>query len=321
VNSNHAPGPSARGGHRPSARGAIAALATLLALPAAPLAAQTVDDGLFMPGRVLCTGFLYSHDSWDTYWEGGLKRTNGNIGTITTESVTWMGSYGITDRLNAIASVPYIWTSASQGVLHGQSGVQDVSLSLKFRLLETAFTSAGSLRVIAVATAGTPASDYTPDFLPLSIGSHDSRFGARATLFFQAKAGWFVNATSAYTWRGNVKLDRPAYYTNGQLYMSDEVAMPDVIDYKLSAGYMRGGLQAPVSFSQQITLGGGDIRRQDMPFVSNRMDLSRVDGLVMYALPWVSGLSLRAAAAYTVSGRNVGQATTITAGLLYTLHF
>jgi hypothetical protein len=32
----------------------------------------------------------------------------------------------------------------------------------------------------------------------------------------------------------------------------------------------------PITFSQQTTLGGGDIRRQDMPFVSNRMNLSRI---------------------------------------------
>ena len=58
--------------------------------------------------------------------------------------------------------------------------------------------------------------------------------------------------------------------------------MPDVFDYTLSAGYLKGGLQVPISFSQQTTLGGGDIRRQDMPFVSNRMNFSRLDAVVMY---------------------------------------
>ena len=35
--------------------------------------------------RELLTGSVYSHDSWDEYWEGALKRTNGNIGRITTQ--------------------------------------------------------------------------------------------------------------------------------------------------------------------------------------------------------------------------------------------
>ena len=59
-------------------------------------------------------------------------------------------------------------------------------------------------------------------------------------------------------------LDRPTYYTNGQLFFSDQVAMPDVFDYTVSTGYRRAGLHIPVSFSQQITRGGGDIRRQQL---------------------------------------------------------
>ena len=80
--------------------------AVLLALGAAPLGAQTIDDGLMMPRKQLCTGFVYMHDSWDRYWEGPLERGNGNIGTLTTQSVSWMGAYGVTDRLNVIAMLP-----------------------------------------------------------------------------------------------------------------------------------------------------------------------------------------------------------------------
>ncbi len=72
--------------------------AVLLALGAASLGAQTIDDHLMMPRRQLCTGFVYMHDSWDRYWEGSLERGNGNIGTLTTQSVSWMGTYGVTDR-------------------------------------------------------------------------------------------------------------------------------------------------------------------------------------------------------------------------------
>ena len=97
--------------------------------------------------------------------------------------------------------------------------------------------------------------------------------------------------------------------------------MPDVFDYTVTAGYQKGRFYVPFSFTQQSTLGGGDIRRQDMPFVSNRMNASRVDGVVMYTLPKTKDLSVRLTATYTVSGRNVGQATTLTGGLLYTFRF
>ncbi len=293
----------------------------LLALAAPTLHAQTIDDGVMMSKRTLCTGFAYTHDTWDEYWEGALKRDNGNIGTITTQSLSWVGDYGITGRLNVLAMVPYVWTHPSQGVLHGMSGFQDLTLAAKFNVLETAFTKRGALRTILVASTGTPMSAYTPDFQPLSIGSHSRSVSGRLTLDFHDRAGWFLTGSAAYTWRGHVTLDRPYYYTDGQLFMSDEVAMPDVFDYVVSAGYRKGAFYVPVSFSQRITRGGGDIRRQDIPFVSNRMNSSRVDALVMYSIPKAKDLSIEARGAYTVRGRNVGQSTTFTGGLLYTFHF
>ena len=97
-------------------------VAATLALLAAPLHAQTVDDALMLAKRELLTGNVYAHDTWDTYWEGTLKRQNGNIGEITTNTNVWYANYGLTDRLNVLGTVPYVWTRASQGVLHGSQG-------------------------------------------------------------------------------------------------------------------------------------------------------------------------------------------------------
>jgi hypothetical protein len=283
--------------------------------------AQTIDDGVMMGKRELCTGFLYQNDRWDQYWEGPLKRGNENIGTLTTQSIAWVATYGVTDRLNVISMLPYVRTEASNGVLHGMRGFQDLTLAVKYDLLTTDLTKRGSLRAIVVGALGSPTTDYTPDFQPLSIGSASRRLSTRLTLNFRARPGWFLNGSGAYTWRGNVTLDRPAYYTDGHLYLSDEVAMPDVFDYTVSAGYTSRRWHLPLSFSQQRTQGGGDIRRQDMPFVSNRMNFSKVDATVMYRLPRPTDLAVRLAATHTVSGRNVGQSTTLSAGLLYTFHF
>src|SRR5512143_4046201 len=137
-----------------------------LALVAAPLPAQAIDDGSMLPQRALATGVLYAHESWSQYWEGTLKRDNGNIGTVTTQSVTWMAAYGVTDRLSVMAMLPYVWTHATQGPLHGMRGLQDFTLAAKYQLLATPFTDRGTLRAMVVGVAGIPASNYTPDFLP-----------------------------------------------------------------------------------------------------------------------------------------------------------
>jgi hypothetical protein len=293
-------------------------LILLAAVGASSANAQTVDDGSMVPKRTLNTGVLYAHESWDQYWEGTLKRSNGNIGTLTTRSVTTVAGYGITDRLGLIATLPYVWTHASQGVLHDLSGFQDLTVALKFRLLTTGLTDRGALSAFVVATGAVPMTDYTPDFYPLSIGTAGSRASGRLTLNFKSNSAWFVNASSAYTFCANVRLNRNSYYTDGQLYTTSEVAMPNVLENRLSAGISRGGWQIPLSLVQQRTLGGGDIRRQDMPFVSNRMDFVRLEGGVMYALP--KNFSIRLGAGRVLSGRNVGQSTSFTSGLLHALH-
>ena len=290
----------------------------LAAVSVSSASAQTIDDGLMLPKKTLSTGVLYAHDSWNEYWEGTLKRTNGNIGTLTTQSVAWVGGYGITDRLSVMATLPYVWTHASQGVLHDLSGFQDLSFAAKYRLLTAGAVSRGTLSAFLVGTAAVPVSDYTPDFYPLSIGTGGGRASARLTMGYESTSAWFVNASSAYTFCSNVRLNRNSYYTDGQLYLTNEVAMPNVLDNTLTAGLRNGHWRIPVSLVQRRTLGGGDIRRQDMPFVSNRMDFVKLDGAMMYSMP--KNLSVGFGAGRVLSGRNVGQSTTFTSGLFYALH-
>ncbi len=268
----------------------------------------------------LFVGDLYTHDSWDHYWEGSLKRVNGNLGMVSTQTNTWYADYGITNRLNVIASIPYVWTHASQGVLHDLQGFQDITLAVKYRFYDRPFTKYGSLQAIAVASGAIPLTNYEPDFQPLSIGNQSKRISGRFTLNFLAKRGWYVNGSSAYTWRHDVTLDRPYYFTGGQFFLTDNVPMPGVFDYIASSGYLRRGLLAEGFFSQQRTQGGGDIRRQDMPFISNRANFSKVGMRLMYPIPKLRDMAFQFVFAYTPDGRNVGQSTIYTTALMYTFH-
>ena len=110
----------------------ILALFALCASLSATLPAQTIDDGIMVARHGLLVGDLYSHDSWDQYWEGTLKRTNGNLGTVTTQTNIWVAAFGITDRLNLIANIPYVDTRTSQGVLHGMRGLQDITVAATY---------------------------------------------------------------------------------------------------------------------------------------------------------------------------------------------
>jgi hypothetical protein len=284
------------------------------------LRAQSLTDGLMMPKKYLCTGVVFTKDKWRDYWEGELKRHNDNIGELTTKSVMWVGNYGITDRINVIAMLPYVETEASGGTLKGQKGIQDLTVGMKYNFYRLK-SEKYSFKTFGVMSVSTPMTDYTPDFFPLSLGTSTTNVGFRLIGNFKIEKGFYINASGAYTWRSNTELDRPSYYEGTSFHMSSEVKMPNVFDWMTSIGYLKGPLRAELNFMKQNTLGGGDIRRQDMPFVSNRMNYGKGGVLLMYYLPKPAGLAVHAEAAYTFSGRNVGQSTMYNAGLLYTIKF
>jgi hypothetical protein len=282
--------------------------------------AQTLEDAEMLQARELHATVMYGQDSWNEYWEGTRMRDNGNIGTVTTSSVTASAGYGLSSRLTVIASLPYVWTEASQGVLHGMKGRQDLTVMAKYRVLNPLIGGRARLKVLAVGGVGIPTSDYTPDFLPMSIGMQSRSALARGAVHLQDRTGWFADGYAERVWRSNVTLDRESYYTDGSLFETNEVSMPDVAKYRGALGWQRGAWCIPVGVTVQRTLGGGDIRRQDMPFVSNRMNYTTGHVEVMYFLPGVSGLRLDLGAARTIDGRNVGRSTMIMTGLTYALH-
>lgn len=292
-----------------------------MSLGAPVLRAQTMDDGIMLSRLKYCTGVFYTYETWDHYWEGANFRSNANIGAITTRTVSYVGNYGLTDHINLLVNVPYIWTSASRGVLHGQRGWQDATFAAKAKLLSVPIAKVGALRAIAVVSGSIPMSGYTPDDLPLSIGSQDKQLAGRGTLNYLGKNGLYLNGSTIYTLRGNVTLARPEYFTNGQLYLSDQVAVPNSFEYAVGGGYRKNDTTLVATFSQHETRGGGDIRPQDAPFVSNRMNYQRIGGTVTIPLPRVHDLQYWIIYNYTLNGRNVGQANSATVGMLYTFNF
>ncbi len=292
---------------------ATAALAFCL-----PMAAQTESDAIMMGHKLFCTGFAYGQTKWDHYWEGTLKRNNENIGTVTTKSVLWMGSYGLTKDINIIAGLPYVWTEATAGTLKGLKGVQDASLAVKWKALEK-HNGATRYRLFAVAGASMPVSDYVADFQPLSIGLQSRTAYLRAMGDYQ-RGRFFTTALASYHLRSNVTIDRQAYYTT-EMHYTDEVRMPDANFVQLRAGYRSPQLVAEVVADKWTTLGGFDIRRNDMPFPSNRMNATRVGLALKYEPSWLANWTFIGNYSETVAGRNMGQGRSLSAGLFYIFNF
>jgi hypothetical protein len=280
--------------------------------------AQTDADALMIPKNMFCAVGSYDYSSWTNYWEGTLKRDNANIGKVTTNAYMVMGNYGITNKLDVLFNVPYITTNASAGTLRGQSGFQDLSMTLKWLAIQSEI-GRGIFSVHAILSGSIPLSNYEPNFLPVSIGVHSETASLRALANYQT-GRFFVAAAAQYTLRSDITIDQNSYYTT-QLISSNRVYMPNMNNLLVSAGYRSIKLNIEGIVSQTTTLGGFDIRRNDMPFPSNTMNWTTAGGLVKYSFDGVTGLQATVGGNRVLKGRNVGQSTDFFAAVNYVFDF
>ncbi len=280
--------------------------------------AQTDADAIMMTKNNFCVGGMYGYSSWKNYWEGTLKRDNQNLGTVSTQMIGVMGNYGISKRLNVLFGLPYVTTKATAGTLHGNKGIQDLSLWVKWMPIEKEIGK-GTFSVYTVGGFSFPTTNYVADYLPLSIGLHSKNLTLRAMVDYQV-GNFFATISGSYIVRSKVKIDRTAYYTT-EMHYTNEVSMPDMSQFNLRIGYRTDRMIAEALVGQSNTLGGFDITRNNMPFPSNKMNMTTAGVNIKYNIKAVDGLSVIGGGNYTLAGRNVGQATAFNGGVFYILAF
>lgn len=297
----------------------LAALMSVLLLQTSVLRAQTDEDAIMMSKNNFCIGGTYMRSSWDHYWEGTFKRVNKTmVGTLSTQMIGLMGTYGVSKKFNVMFNVPYVWTHVTMGTLHDQRGVQDLTLWLKWLALERNVGN-GTLSLYALGGGSIPLTNYIADYLPLAIGLHSKTLSGRLMVDYQL-GNFFTTLSGSYTWRDNITTDRDSYYTNA-LHITNEVDMPDMTLFNFRTGYRSERWILEAVATKMTTLGGTDIRKNDMPFPSNRMNATMVGAHFKYNFKKPDGLSLTGGGSYTVAGRNVGQSTNFDIGVFYILNF
>lgn len=268
--------------------------------------AQTPTDMQFIQRGVICASATYNYNSWNKYWQGTKLISNGNVGTVTHQTAMVGASIGLLDRLNLIFAVPYMWTNASQGTLNGQHGFQDLMLDVKGNYAHWQL-GPGKLTLGGDLGFSTPLSSYLVDFAPLNIGLGTTNLSYRQFVNYKLDKGFYVEARGNYTWRSNIpNIHRDAYFDQGNLYFTNEVKVPDVIDWSAALGYTDIKMLAELSYNQTNTLGGSDIRVWDPGFPTNKVNASVIQARYDY-YPKPTGFNLSGKVGYTVAGRNVGQ--------------
>lgn len=273
------------------------------------LQAQTTTDMEFVPKGNICAGVSYSHASWEKYWEGDTLRENGNVGTVTTQSIGAGFNLGICDRLNLIVMVPYVITNPSQGTLNGQHGIQDLYLNLKAKYAELKL-GPGKFKIGGNLGFSTPISNYIIDFAPLNIGSGSTTFSYRQLLSYKFNKGFYVDARASYTYRANIKnIHRDFYYDQGAAYYSNEVKVPDLFDWAGVLGFSNGKILAEVSYQSHTCFGGSDIKIWEPGFPTNKMEATEIAARFDYYFKKPKGLNINIMGGYTLTGRNIGKST------------
>jgi hypothetical protein len=165
----------------------------------------------------------------------------------------------------------------------------------------------------------TPTTNYVADFLPLSIGLHSTNLTLRVMADYQVN-DFFATVSGSYVLRSNISIDRTAYYTT-EMHLTNKVEMPDAAQFMFRGGYRTDRLIAEAIVSNWTTLGGFDITRNNMPFPSNKMNMTGLGVNIKYNVKAVDGLSLIGGGSYTIAGRNVGQSGTVEGAVFYILDF
>ncbi len=283
------------------------------------MSAQTDIDAIMMSKNNFCFGAVYQYSGWKEYWEGDFKRENLNLGTVSTKSVGIMGNYGVSDKLNVLFSIPYVETNASAGTMKGQKGIQDLSLTIKYMPLEKTIGKS-TYSLYALGSYSLPTSNYSADYLPLSLGLQSKTTSLRLMGDYQ-RGHFFTTFSGAYIKRANITIDRNAYLTD-EIHYTNKVDMPDAISVNFRAGYRSNILIAEFVIDNWVTQSGGfDITKNNMPFPSNTMNALKYGVNSKYTFKKMPELSLVGGFNYVVEGKNVGKSNTYYGGIFYVINF
>lgn len=279
--------------------------------------AQMPFDEIMMPKGEICVAGIYEVGKWNQYWEGDYLRENANIGTLTRQMFMPMVAMGLTKKINLIASLPYISTDASGGTQVGQSGIQDLSVSMKVDWLQQ---QAGRGRIFLLTNThlSTPVGSYLSDYMPFSIGAGAPEIGMRGITGYKMDNGLVFRFAAAYLWRGQTEIERAYYYQNGSVY-STFMNVPNALNIHGAIGYwtLDKRLRLEATYMSLNCLSGDDIRSYNRPQPTNKMEVSQVGIWTQYYIKADRGFGAIAYFNQTISGRNMGKAASLGLGITY----
>lgn len=282
--------------------------------------AQTPTDGLMMPKGDICFLLNFEYGQFDHYWERETLRKNGTIAKVQRRTALVMAAYGITKKLDAYVGLPYVSTNSTTpngGKFAGASGIQDLTLGLKYEAFNHK-DEMGELTVFGSLTFSTPISNYLSDYQPYSLGIGAPQLAWRGIVEYEWNNGFYLRGNGAYIWKGYTEAEREYYYNDGSYYTS-WMDVPSAWTYEAVLGkwFMDKSLRLELSFNSSISISGDDIRAYNAPQPTNKVNMDRVAAFVQYFFKKPEGLGLVASYGRVIHGRNAPEMSSIVAGVTY----
>lgn len=275
--------------------------------------AQGLIDGFMRGQRKASLALIGSQATYDTYYINTTETRNPNLGTVTTQAVTLVGSYGLGYDLDLIVAAPYVRTEASAGYTPKQEGFQDLSAALRWEAYDYKIGKTRLSWLFAVGYS-MPLQNYVNDAL-VAIGRGSKDLDGRTMLHYKA-GSFFITGQYGYIRRGQVSLDHPvSTYDPSQLNPNSgtKVNVPDVTELIVRTGIKTKPFYVDAWFQQQTPHSEGTNIGPGIPFPTNAVGFTRV-GATAY-LRLVGKLGLTAGYSATLNGRNIGKSTRVDAGL------
>lgn len=271
-------------------------------------------DGFMQGQRKAGLSVIGSKATYETYYIGQRETRNPNLGTVTTESITLSGTYGLGYDMDLIVSAPYVRTQASAGYWSKQEGFQDISAALRWEAYDYKL---GKTRLSWLFIVGysIPLQSYVNDAL-LAIGQGSRNLDGRTMLHYKA-GSFFLTGQFGYIRRGQATLDRVVnYYDPSQLNPNTGSLMnvPDVTDAVIRAGiqakqvYVDGWVQKQTPYNKGTDIAPG------IPFPTNAIGFTRA-GATLY-VPIVKNFGFTAGYSTTLDGQNIGKSSRISGGII-----
>ncbi|MBC8083856.1 MAG: hypothetical protein H7Z21_11645 [Hymenobacter sp.] len=230
------------------------------------------------------------------------------FGEVKVSSLNLYGSYGLTDKLEAVVSLPYIQSKgdANEQVVQAQNytntraGLQDLTVLLKAKLFSRELGT-NVLDLLGVIGGSVPVSDYqSKEGLGyiIAIGNHAKKANVSGVAHFKTVSGVFVTGQAGYSVRDN--------------------SAPNAFVAETKIGYAGPKLYVDaLAAFQQSDKDGTDILQPGFTgfFPATRVNFVRLG--VSAFRPVAKGFGLTVGANTYVAGRNIGKSTGVSGGVAY----